>query len=1013
MRRMQGWGVIAWGLVLVVSCGALPGWAQTSVATCASQRSEPMVPTDLELCASLEDQVRHPGSMSLDAYEEVFQTYLLNWCHRNKEAGWERDKRIRDTGPYIATLENGEWVGEYYGTHAPVVIWYSAEMVDWLEKNRPLDGSVAPADAEPIPDGAIMIKEMFTPPATPCFDVDPLRLFPSSGAAIMVRDRQAAHDGWFWGWFGMTGISLDYPPPPQNTYPNMGFGQYCMNCHASAVDNLTYADLQNLEGRPGEPLVFLSQAFFGAKVEPSHHRLVTLATDDAPRLGNPLYTYDPTFVASIPAHSLTAPDWDDVDHMPSETYDNVWVPAGGPDPSSQFLTSSQCIGCHDAGGTGLQFDMTVPNPHGDNLLNVSPYATWRTSPMGLGGRDPIFYAQLASEIDTFHPDFSETIQDTCLGCHGILGQRQFAIDQPLGHQTRSDGEGCDPFLRVYANSVPYPAHNPTAPLADYGALARDGISCTACHHMVQTEAERKEFEKEPQNNCLAERQDFLNPDFTGFARTFTGSFVVGAPGDLYGPFDQPKTKPMDHAMGILPVEDSAMLDSEVCGTCHTVHLPVLHRGEVITRTYEQTTYPEWAFSAYRTGETPDGPLPLGEGKLAQSCQGCHMPSAKDDGTAFHSKIAGIQEFSNFPQAENNLGPEDIDLEARLGFARHTLVGLNVFFIQMAQQFPDILGIRTQDPMLVSKGLDPLLFTEQRMLDQASNGTAGIAVDPVSVADGKLEAKVTITSKTGHKFPSGVGFRRAFLELDVLDDQGQVLWASGRTNSAGLLVDQNGDALPGELWWKDDCSGLRNPDELVYQPHYQVIDAQDQVQIYQELVTAPADVADPRCGPDPVPGGHFTTSFMSICGEKKDNRILPPGFLPYKDRLQIAKALGADEKLAEETGSDGVGNDPDYDCSKGPCGGGDSLVYRVALSELDHHPASVRATLYYQATPPYFLQDRFCTSESPDTQRLYFLSGHLNLADTAAESWKLQVVQAETAVPSHVMLAQQPEAQTTR
>ena len=31
-----------------------------------------------------------------------------------------------------------------------------------------------------------------------------------------------------------------------------------------------------------------------------------------------------------------------------------------------FVTSSQCLGCHDAGSTGLQFDMTKPNPHGDN-----------------------------------------------------------------------------------------------------------------------------------------------------------------------------------------------------------------------------------------------------------------------------------------------------------------------------------------------------------------------------------------------------------------------------------------------------------------------------------------------------------------------------------------------------------------------------------------------------------------------------------------------------------------------
>jgi hypothetical protein len=61
-----------------------------------------------------------------------------------------------------------------------------------------------------------------------------------------------------------------------------------------------------------------------------------------------------------------------------------------------------------------------------------------------------------------------------------------------------------------------------------------------------------------------------------------------------------------------------------------------------------------------------------------------------------------------------------------------------------------------------------------------------------------------------------------------------------------------------------------------------------------------------------------------------------------------------------------------------------------LTELVGTPATVTATLYYQPMPPFFLQDRFCTSNSPDTQRLYYLGGKLSLAGTPAESWKLRV-----------------------
>ena len=51
---------------------------------------------------------------------------------------------------------------------------------------------------------------------------------------------------------------------------------------------------------------------------------------------------------------------------------------------------------------------------------------------------------------------------------------------------------------------------------------------------------------------------------------------------------------------------------------------------------------------------------------------------------------------------------------------------------------------------------------------------------------------------------------------------------------------------------------------------------------------------------------------------------------------------------------------------------------------------MRARLYYQATPPFYLQDRYCTATGPDTERLYYLAGHLNLARTPAEGWKLLI-----------------------
>ena len=54
-------------------------------------------------------------------------------------------------------------------------------------------------------------------------------------------------------------------------------------------------------------------------------------------------------------------------------------------------------------------------------------------------------------------------------------------------------------------------------------------------------------------------------------------------------------------------------------------------------------------------------------------------------------------------------------------------------------------------------------------------------------------------------------------------------------------------------------------------------------------------------------------------------------------------------------------------------------------------ASVKATLYYQATPPFFLQDRFCTSQSADTKRLYYMTAKLKLDREPVQDWKFRLV----------------------
>lgn len=41
------------------------------------------------------------------------------------------------------------------------------------------------------------------------------------------------------------------------------------------------------------------------------------------------------------------------------------------------------------------------------------------------------------------------------------------------------------------------------------------------------------------------------------------------------------------------------------------------------------------------------------------------------------------------------------------------------------------------------------------------------------------------------------------------------------------------------------------------------------------------------------------------------------------------------------------------------------------------PSKVVATLFYQALPPYYLQDVYTHGKGQETQRLFFLTSHLN------------------------------------
>jgi hypothetical protein len=855
-----------------------------------------------------------PPSKNPAAFEKALYNFLFANCY--KLLGWTQDKNLRDTGPYIGIppLNN---TGMAFGTHPAVTIYYSPQIMTWLNGGR----------KGRIEDGGIIVKEMHNPPASENNCI--------GGWTTMVRDSQGSWDGWYWSYAGTSPVSppecfpLSQPTPDStaqnNTaFPNSGFGNYCINCHASTDNSFsTFIDKRNIEGHEMTYLVVdpsMDDPTKERRRRDVHAIHAEAAEKPSPDQPAPL---DKELLKFLGVGELVPPPL--APTFPGETWDHV-VSGPAPQGAEQFITSDQCIGCHDA---TMNFsappNMVYPASGGDGIqpvANLSSYGEWRASMMGLAGRDPVFYAQLASERSIHNQDgLPVMIQNTCFSCHGVMGQRQLTIDS----------HGKTPFLADYVYEW-----QSAQPHAKYAALARDGVSCAACHHIAA--------------------------QGLGTPATFTGKFNVGPANELNGPFDQPQVLPMNNALGLKPVEAKQMKSAALCGSCHTIFLPVFdNTGKQVGESHEQTTYLEWLNSVFQNEIPPFG-------SDVKTCQDCHMPSTfKMKGYKSQSleyRIASIED-NTFPFVDNRAADKDITLQVRSPYARHTLIGANLFVLKMFEDFPATLGIRTTDPMATYPGpnsvISGLQLSQDSALALAREQTLKVEILSVTKTATTLDVTVKVTNLAGHFFPSGVSFRRAFIDFEVQGADRRPLWASGRTNQFGAIVEGITDKVLPTEFFERDAKGQQQ-----YQPHYQKITSQSQVQIYEELMKSPP------------PESAFTTSFVALYQNVKENRLQPRGWSakgPYADLTK------PDPNTA---------GDPDYNNGSGA----DTITYSVPLSELGGaKPAVVTARVYYQTIPPYYLLQRFTDSKMPDTYRLMELVASLKVGGTQVANWKLEVAGA--------------------
>ncbi|MGB9438071.1 MAG: hypothetical protein WCB15_09020, partial [Desulfobacterales bacterium] len=309
----------------------------------------------------------------------------------------------------------------------------------------------------------------------------------------------------------------------------------------------------------------------------------------------------------------------------------------------------------------------------------------------------------------------------------------------------------------------------------------------------------------------------VQPDGLGTPDSFTGKYVIDTatfPPDrlIFGPYDQVLQNPMRQNAGFLPTPESItephLTDSAHCGSCHTLYTPVLDANGVqvpgtdpveYAEFPEQTTYLEWEHSG-----------------VPKTCQDCHLPDA-----------VGSVVISNRPRR----------LAARNQFWQHHFVGGNSYMVGLLEANADALG--------VTADAGHLQDTIKRTVTQLEKETAGLTVTPKRTEE-LLTVTVDVENLAGHKLPSGLPSRRCWLHVVVTDENNNTIFESGKPTGDGRIEGNAADQDPS-----------------TWEPHYDFINSQDQVQIYEPIMLT-------------YEGG-VTYTLLRAFSYAKDNRLLPAGF----------------------------------------------------------------------------------------------------------------------------------------
>lgn len=343
--------------------------------------------------------------------------------------------------------------------------------------------------------------------------------------------------------------------------------------------------------------------------------------------------------------------------------------------------------------------------------------------------------------------------------------------------------------------------------------------------------------------------------------SWSGQFSIAGQRRIFGPFANPDGSAMSSITGFTPFEGSHLRESALCAGCHTLFTPTLDaQGQVVGSFAEQVPLLE----------------NLNSSLSAVSCQSCHM-----------REFAEGDVLATFPPG----------LGLRVPTRGHDIVGGNTMMLELLRDNRAALSL-TADSLQFAKTIQHTrdFLAEAVSLDVV---LSDLGAGPV------LDA--TLTNRTGHRFPTGIPVRRAWLEVLAYDEQENLLFHSG-----GVSVD-----------------GRISGHDAGVEPHHDLIDDPGQVQIWEGRVQ----------DSDGVP----TWSLMSAAGYAKDNRLPPAGWSPTGPEAQFTSPVG------------GCLGDADFHAN----GSGSDQVRYLLPAGVTH--ATVR--LHFQSVNPLVVDAMRATSHS--------------------------------------------------